>query len=110
MAVIETGGRVPSPFWFEVIYGLAALERRRLLAAPDVEAFFVDVSELALTLDHGLGLAEMMSLRKLATRHSLNIYDAAYLELALRSGLPLATRDEALAQAAQMAGATLFTI
>ena len=44
----------------------------------------------------------------MARRHILRIADAAYLELALRAALPLATRDVALAQAAQTAGAALF--
>ena len=39
----------------------------------------------------------------------LSGYDAAYLELALRTGLPLATRDAALVRAAKAAGVALFS-
>ena len=39
----------------------------------------------------------------------LTAYDAAYLELALRMTMPLATRDKAMAQAAAKAGAKLFS-
>jgi predicted nucleic acid-binding protein len=108
-AVMDQGGCIPSPFWFEVIYGLAALERRQLMTGAEVEAFLVDLSEMALTLDQGLELAEMIALRELAGRHGLNIYDAAYLELALRLRLPLATRDSSLARAATAAGVPLFS-
>jgi len=44
----------------------------------------------------------------LADIHQITVYDASYLELALRRGLPLATRDEQLAAAAISAGATLL--
>jgi predicted nucleic acid-binding protein len=54
------------------------------------------------TLDH---LPEIVAL---ARHHTLRVADAAYLELALRTGLPLATRDQSLARAAEAAGAPLF--
>jgi predicted nucleic acid-binding protein len=44
----------------------------------------------------------------LARRYKLSAYDAAYLELALRMGLPLATLDAGLANAATTAGITTF--
>jgi predicted nucleic acid-binding protein len=43
----------------------------------------------------------------LARRHRLTVYDAAYLELALREALPMATLDEALASAARAEGVSL---
>lgn len=45
---------------------------------------------------------------KLAGRYRLSAYDAAYLELAMRSGLPLATLDADLAKAATTAGVPIF--
>jgi predicted nucleic acid-binding protein len=44
----------------------------------------------------------------LGKQHELTAYDASYLELALRLGVPLATQDDALVRAAAAAGATLF--
>jgi predicted nucleic acid-binding protein len=44
----------------------------------------------------------------LARRHRVTVYDAAYLELALREGLPLATLDAALADAARAEGVALL--
>ena len=46
----------------------------------------------------------MLDLDMLAARHQLSTYDAAYLELALRRGLPLATLDSALLAAMPGAG------
>jgi predicted nucleic acid-binding protein len=45
---------------------------------------------------------------RLADVHRITVSDASYLELALRRGLPLATRDEQLAAAASSAGAILL--
>jgi predicted nucleic acid-binding protein len=44
----------------------------------------------------------------LARGHALRVADAAYLELAIRTALPLATRDRSLARAAETAGVALF--
>lgn len=44
----------------------------------------------------------------LARSHRLSVYDAAYLELALRQGLPLATLDDRLAAAATSAGVPAY--
>ena len=51
----------------------------------------------------------LRSILGLARSHKLTAYDAAYLELAMRLGLPLAARDDALEKAAQAVGVTLFT-
>jgi predicted nucleic acid-binding protein len=45
---------------------------------------------------------------ELARGRNLSAYDAAYLELAMREGLPLATEDESLRAAARQAGVPLF--
>jgi predicted nucleic acid-binding protein len=108
-AVAARGGHVPSVFWFEVLYVLAGLEQRRVVTAVDVDTFTGKLAVLALTVDASYASPMMEALQAMARRYRLNIYDAAYLELALRTGLPLATRDEKLARAAEQAGVTLFT-
>jgi len=55
------------------------------------------------TMMHALG-----DTLNLARRYKLSAYDAAYLELALRSGLPLSTLDADLAKAATSAGVPIF--
>jgi predicted nucleic acid-binding protein len=54
----------------------------------------------------GLAFAPILAL---ARSHGLTAYDAAYLELAVRLGLPLAARDRRLEKAAQEVGVPLFT-
>ncbi|MBL8291700.1 MAG: type II toxin-antitoxin system VapC family toxin [Bryobacterales bacterium] len=46
----------------------------------------------------------------LANRHGLTVYDAAYLDLALRAGLPLASLDNALCNAARRCGVGLIQV
>jgi len=53
--------------------------------------------------DEGARLA-LGETSKLAAKHELSVYDAAYLELALRRSVPLASRDTALNKAARRAG------
>jgi predicted nucleic acid-binding protein len=53
------------------------------------------------------GLPDEVTIIALARRHRLTVYDDAYLELALREALPLATLDKALADAAQAESVSL---
>lgn len=72
---------------------ISAEKRRELAAAAAALRVRVDREPVAIT-----------TLDELAARHGLSAYDAAYLELALRRSLPLATRDDALLAAMTKAG------
>jgi predicted nucleic acid-binding protein len=61
------------------------------------------LSQLPIEVDTGAAPSQR-ALFELAMRYNLSSYDAAYLELAMRHGLPLATQDEQLKQAAKAAG------
>jgi predicted nucleic acid-binding protein len=107
-AVIEDGGHVPAQFWFEVLYSVARLERRGIIARVEADEFVRLLSTLPITIAAALSSSDMVRLHAIARHYGLKIYDAAYLELALRTDWPLATRDDLLADAARQAGATLF--
>ena len=107
-AVIDDGGHVPAQFWFEVLYSVARLERRGIIARVEADEFVHLLSALPITIAAALSSSDMVRLHAIARHYGLKIYDAAYLELALRTDLPLATRDDLLADAARQAGATLF--
>jgi predicted nucleic acid-binding protein len=64
-----------------------------------------NVERLAITID---GTPDESGVLTLARRHQLTVYDAAYLELAVRNALPLATLDAVLATAARSEGVPLF--
>lgn len=104
------GARVPPTFWFEVLHALAKLERRNSLASSDIAEFLTDAQTLGIQVDRAKNVKEMAEMRRLGMAYSLNIYDASYLELALRTGLPLITRDSALADAATNAGCTVLAL
>jgi predicted nucleic acid-binding protein len=65
---------------------------------------------LPIQTDSVLGLETIRTLQVLADEYGLSAYDAAYLELAERRGLGLATRDRRLATAARGAGVNLIPL
>jgi predicted nucleic acid-binding protein len=107
-ALASDFGWVPGNFGIEVAHALRQHERLRLIAADAVDRTLLRLRDLPLKQDTTLTLDLVPRLLTLARSHSLRVADATYLDLALRLGLPLATRDEALARAAIKAGARLF--
>jgi len=94
----------PALWWFEVRNALVQGERRGRFTEFGTARFLRDISRLAITIDRAPSEHGVLAL---ARRHRLTVYDAAYLELALREGLPMATLDEALAGAARAEGVPL---
>jgi predicted nucleic acid-binding protein len=92
---------VPWLFWFEIRNILVVAERRGRLEPGIAEAFLEALDLLGPEVD---ALPSSTEVLRLARDHRLTAYDAAYLELARRRTLPLATRDAALARAARSAG------
>jgi predicted nucleic acid-binding protein len=108
-AVVREFGCVPAYFGIEVARALRTLERRNLLTAEVVDIGLAHLRALPLREDSSKVLDRTPEIVALARCHGLRVADAAYLELALRTALPVATRDASLAQAAVAAGAALFT-
>lgn len=88
----------PVLLWFELRNALVRGERKKRLRPGDTETFLSDLARLAIEFD--MQPDERRTL-VLARVHRLSVYDAAYLALALRLGLPLATLDTQLAAAAR---------
>jgi len=99
-------GIVPSLWWFEVRNILIVNERRRRITESDTASFLQNLSLLRFRVDQAPD--ENAALR-LARAHRLSVYDAVYLELAQREGLPLATLDADLRQAAASEGVALVS-
>ena len=70
----------------------------------DTAIFLRALAQLGVTIDRS---PEEASVLALARQHRLTVYDAAYLELALRRNLPLATLDEQLLRACKAAGGAI---
>ncbi|MDB5478948.1 MAG: PilT protein [Caulobacteraceae bacterium] len=89
---------VPGIWWFELRNVLIVNERRGRITEGDTAAFLRAVSRLDIAVDRSPDEGVVLTL---ARRHRLTVYDASYLELSLREGLPLATLDGDLARAAR---------
>ena len=102
---VYMGGASVPPLWrYEVANGLQMAIRRQRIT-PDYRTRCLDkIDELPITIDPD-GVSEIWSTTiKLADLYRLTVYDAAYLELALRLDCPLATLDKDLRNAAEKAG------
>lgn len=97
---------VPSLWWFEVRNSLVVNERRGRLSEAATSSFLSNLARLAIDVDRGPDEATLLTL---ARRHRLTVYDAAYLELAQRTGLALATLDSALRRAAVAANVPMLS-
>jgi predicted nucleic acid-binding protein len=107
--VIDDAATVPAVWPFEVANALTMGERRGRLASAQRLRFTALLRALPITVD-GSDLARTLgSVVDLANALGLIAYDAAYLELALRTSLPLATQAYRMRAAAQRAGVAVVT-
>lgn len=95
---------VPAIWPIEIGNALFAGERRNRIAAAAVLHSLDLLRSLTIHVNHAETLNDVQGLVALARLHKLSIYDAAYLSLAMREDIPLATLDRALARAAKSAG------
>jgi predicted nucleic acid-binding protein len=105
---IDKGAVVPSLWHLEIGNVFWMAEKRGRMKTSDTVIHMDFIKLLPLEIDatpltHSL--PEILSLSRL---HNLTVYDATYLELALRRGIALATRDKALRQAAEKLGLTVL--
>jgi predicted nucleic acid-binding protein len=96
---------VPSLWWFEVRNILVVNERRKRTSESATTRFLHELARLPIRVDRVPVEADVL---RLARAHKLSVYDAAYLELARREGLPLATLDRDLAGAARTDGVAII--
>ena len=99
---------VPGIWLLEVANGLLVGERRRRATAAESDQFLDVLRTFRITIDEPRLAGMTASILSIARRFQLSAYDAAYLELAYRRGLPLATLDRKLAKAANAAGVASF--
>jgi predicted nucleic acid-binding protein len=104
----ETGARVPSLWSLEAANVIAKSQRLEKITLAQASAFVALLDALDITVDVSTAQRAMHATLDLARQFNLSAYDAAYLELALREGLPLATLDVKLQSAAREAGVRLL--
>ena len=92
---------VPAWWFIEIANVLAMAERKGRISPTQSDAFVRDISALRIERDDGGPDRAFHQVLALCRTHRLTSYDAIYLDLALRSSLPLATLDEDLRKAAK---------
>ncbi len=103
--VVEYGAVVPGIWWYELRNALVMNERRGRLSAADTAATLADLRQLRISLDQAHDGSVVVALARV---HNLSVYDGAYLEVALRRTLPIASLDKRLLQAAAALKITIF--
>jgi predicted nucleic acid-binding protein len=99
---------VPGVWSLEVANVIARAEKKFGLTEARSAEFAHALQQMHIQIDPVTSAHALGDTLHLARRYNLSAYDAAYLELALREGLPLATLDEGLVKALKKAGAKRF--
>jgi predicted nucleic acid-binding protein len=103
----QDAASVPVIWRIEVANVLATAERRRRITLADSAAFIAKVEGLEILVDEETSSRAFTRILDLARAEGLTAYDAAYLELAMRLGVPLASKDRALCDAVERVGVTV---
>ena len=101
LGLLRDVSAVVPPLWeLEVANGLAVAVRRGRMESVEAARFARLVLALPIAVEPAQRGRPLDAVLRLAERHGLSVYDASYLDLALRYRIPLATRDRSLARAA----------
>jgi predicted nucleic acid-binding protein len=106
--MLDSEAFVPGIWSLEVANTLVVAERRNRMTQEQSEEAITLLQSLLIQVDTATDENALDSTLKLARQQGLAAYDAAYLELALRLKLPLATLDTRLAEAATRCGVSLL--
>jgi predicted nucleic acid-binding protein len=110
LAVVEREGlRVPDLWAREIANGLAVAYLRKRITSADETAFLAALSKLRIEVEEASApLTVIRDGTAAATRYGLTAYDAAYVDLAWRGRLTLATLDTAMRKAAEQSQIAIF--
>lgn len=99
---------VPALWHYEVANALLVLWRRKKLAQDDYSQARMWLDRLPVAVDSDSPRLAVTQITDFAMAHELTVYDAAYVELAVRRQIPLASRDQSLKRAAHRLGIPLL--
>jgi predicted nucleic acid-binding protein len=98
-------------FWpHEILNALLVGEKRKRISKELMRSFLDDLATLPIVLEQFPAGIVFRRIQRLSRDHGLTAYDAAYLDLALEKGLPLATLDEDLARACKKVRVSLTQV
>jgi len=106
--VVEQGAVVPSLWRLEVANGFQSAIRRQRIDVSFRDKALTELKAMSITVDSDTDANAWTTTLRLSDRFRLTAYDAAYLELAQRKSLPLASLDRELRQAGAALGITLL--
>ena len=111
-ALFKRGDTAVAPsFWpHEVVNALLVGEKRGRISGELVRRFLDDLATLPIVLEQFPAAVVFDRIQRLGREHGLTAYDAAYLDLALDRGFPLATLDDDLVRACKKARARLVQV
>lgn len=107
-AMRQDSALVPMTWGLEVANVIVRAEAKALVTEARSGAFLEMLENVDIEVDAATFAHALSGTLQLARRYKLSAYDASYLELALRLGVPLATLDEDLQKAAKKAGVKKF--
>ena len=111
--VLDLAGteEITAAIWpLEVANALLVAERRKRITVAQGTALLRRIAGLPISVEPIEARYAFEQILAVARQHNLTEYDAAYLDLALRTGLPLATLDDKLKQAARLVDVGLVKI
>lgn len=108
---LAAGARALTPFIWPLEVGNVLLvgERRGRVTETQTTAFWEILKAIPVAVDDRAPMASADGIIALGREHGLSAYDAAYLELAVRNAVPIATLDNRLADAAKASGAGVWS-
>ena len=107
-SLIGTDALVPNLWHLEATDVLLSAEKRNEINAGEVERFITQLENLPIHVDSLTAHQSFSRILALSRIYGLSSYDAAYLELSIRQGIPLATLDKVLRKAAIKADVQLY--
>lgn len=107
-SLVEANAVVPHLWHIEAVSVLLTAEKRGGLEAAEVERFIAQLENLPIDVDHLTAHQAFSRTLSLSRAYKLSGHDSAYLELAIREGLPLATLDKDLRKAAVKADVGIY--
>ena len=107
-SMAEADALAPNLWHLEASNVLLGAEKRSEINAGEIERFIAQLENLPIHVDPSTAHQSFNRILALSRIYNLSSYDAAYLELSIREGLPLATLDKSLQKAARKADTLLY--
>lgn len=108
MSLSDVDSIVPNLWHLEVSNVLLGAEKRSDINTGESEGFLIQLENLPIYVDPLTANQAFSRIISIARNYKLSTYDASYLELAMREGVPLATLDSALKKAAKKAKVEIY--